>query len=96
MAWPAASASAQPTLLGSAESFAVLGRTTVQNTGASAVTGDVGVSLAGVVKELGLFDFPFIVSTFEQAEALASGPFGKAMIETLPEKEVFQLEPSYQ
>ncbi len=45
----AASASAQPTLLGSAESFAVLGRTTVQNTGASAVTGDVGVSLAGVV-----------------------------------------------
>src|SRR6186997_3702375 len=40
-------------------------------------------SLASVVKELGLFDFPFIVSTFEQAEALAQGPFGKAMLETL-------------
>ena len=30
-------------------------------------------SLASVVKDLGLFDFPFIVSTFEQAEALAQG-----------------------
>ena len=48
-------------------------------------------SLAGVVKELGLFDFPFIVSTFEQAEALANGPFGKAMIETLPEKDLIGL-----
>src|SRR6185369_11077527 len=36
-------------------------------------------SLASVVKELGLFDFPFIVSTFEQAESLALGPFGQAM-----------------
>ena len=30
-------------------------------------------SLASVVKDLGLFDFPFTVSTFEQAEALAPG-----------------------
>jgi TRAP-type transport system periplasmic protein len=43
-------------------------------------------SLASVVKDIGLFDFPFIVSTFEQAEALAQGPFGKAMLDTLPEK----------
>ena len=43
-------------------------------------------SLASVVKDLGLFDFPFIVSTFEQAEALAQGAFGKAMLELLPEK----------
>ena len=48
-------------------------------------------SLAGVVKDLGLFDFPFIVSTFEQAEALAQGPFGKAMLDTLPEKELIGL-----
>src|SRR6478752_4955757 len=48
-------------------------------------------SLASVVKDLGLFDFPFIVSTFEQAEALAQGPFGKAMLETLPEKELIGL-----
>jgi tripartite ATP-independent transporter DctP family solute receptor len=48
-------------------------------------------SLASVVKDLGLFDFPFIVSTFEQAEALAQGSFGKAMLETLPEKELIGL-----
>src|SRR5438552_8707237 len=48
-------------------------------------------SLASVVKDLGLFDFPFIVSTFEQAEALAQGPFGKAMLDTLPEKELIGL-----
>src|ERR1700759_1687 len=45
-------------------------------------------SLASVVKELGLFDFPFIVSTFDQAEALAMGPFGQAMIDALPEKDL--------
>src|SRR5690349_5582788 len=44
-------------------------------------------SLASVVKELGLFDFPFIVSTFDQAEALAAGPFSQAMIDALPEKD---------
>src|SRR3954468_22421654 len=48
-------------------------------------------SLAGVVKDLGLFDFPFAVSTFEQAEALAQGAFGKAMLELLPEKELIGL-----
>src|SRR4051794_25158337 len=45
-------------------------------------------SLASVVKELGLFDFPFIVSTFDQATALAEGAFGKAMIAALPEKDL--------
>jgi len=48
-------------------------------------------SLAGVVKELGLFDFPFIVATFDQATALAEGPFGKAMMDTLPEKDLIPL-----
>jgi tripartite ATP-independent transporter DctP family solute receptor len=48
-------------------------------------------SLASVIKELGLFDFPFIVGTFDQAEALANGPFGKAMLETLPEKDLIGL-----
>src|SRR6186713_2865604 len=43
-------------------------------------------SLASVVKELGLFDFPFIVSTTEQATALATGAFGKAMIDALPQR----------
>ena len=48
-------------------------------------------SLASVVKDLGLFDFPFTVSTFEQAEALAQGAFGKTMLELLPEKELIGL-----
>ena len=48
-------------------------------------------SLAGVVKELGLFDFPFIVGTFDQATALAEGPFGKAMMDALPEKDLIPL-----
>jgi TRAP-type C4-dicarboxylate transport system substrate-binding protein len=33
-------------------------------------------SLASVVKEFGLLDFPFIVSTTDQADALVAGPFG--------------------
>ena len=41
-------------------------------------------SLATVVPEFGLLDFPFIVGTTEQAQALARGAFGKAMIDGLP------------
>jgi len=48
-------------------------------------------SLASVVKDLGLFDFPFIVSTFDQATALAEGAFGKAMMDVLPEKDLVAL-----
>jgi len=43
-------------------------------------------SLATVVPEFGLLDFPFIVNTVEQADALGTGAFGKAMIDTLPSK----------
>ncbi|MFT4191952.1 MAG: TRAP transporter substrate-binding protein [Comamonas sp.] len=43
-------------------------------------------SLAGIVKEFGLIDFPFAVDSFEQADALLDGPFGKALIDRLPEK----------
>jgi tripartite ATP-independent transporter DctP family solute receptor len=43
-------------------------------------------SLATVVPEFGLLDFPFIVGTTEQADALAVGAFGKAMIDTLPQR----------
>jgi tripartite ATP-independent transporter DctP family solute receptor len=43
-------------------------------------------SLAGIVKEFGLVDFPFAVSTFEQADALLDGPLGQALISKLPEK----------
>jgi tripartite ATP-independent transporter DctP family solute receptor len=43
-------------------------------------------SLAGIVKEFGLVDFPFAVSTFDQADALLDGPLGQALIAKLPEK----------
>jgi tripartite ATP-independent transporter DctP family solute receptor len=43
-------------------------------------------SLAGIVKEFGLVDFPFAVTTFAQADALLDGPFGQALLAKLPEK----------
>lgn len=43
-------------------------------------------SLAGIVKEFGLIDFPFAVGTFAQADALLDGPLGQALIAKLPEK----------
>jgi tripartite ATP-independent transporter DctP family solute receptor len=43
-------------------------------------------SLAGIVKEFGLLDFPFTVSTFDQADALLDGPLGQALQAKLPEK----------
>jgi tripartite ATP-independent transporter DctP family solute receptor len=48
-------------------------------------------SLASVVKEFGLLDFPFIVSTADQADALVTGPFGQAMTDVLPEKDLIGL-----
>lgn len=48
-------------------------------------------SLAGVVKELGLLDFPFLASTPEQADALVAGPFGKMLLDMLPEKDMIGL-----
>ncbi len=43
-------------------------------------------SLAGIVKEFGLVDFPFVVSNFKQADALLDGPLGKQLTAKLPEK----------
>ena len=43
-------------------------------------------SLAGIVKEFGLIDFPFAVSNFAQADALLDGPLGQALLARLPEK----------
>jgi len=43
-------------------------------------------SLAGIVKEFGLVDFPFSVGSFAQADALLDGPLGQALIAKLPEK----------
>ncbi len=43
-------------------------------------------SLVGIVKDYGLIDFPFIVGTAAQADALLDGPAGKALLDKLPEK----------
>lgn len=43
-------------------------------------------SLAGIVKEYGLLDFPFAVSNSAQADALLDGPLGQALSAKLPEK----------
>ncbi len=43
-------------------------------------------SLAGIVKEFGLVDFPFAVANFAQADQLLDGPFGQALLARLPEK----------
>lgn len=48
-------------------------------------------SLAGIVKEFGLVDFPFAVTTFAQADALLDGPFGQALLARLPEKGLVSL-----
>jgi len=43
-------------------------------------------SLAGIVKEFGLIDFPFAVASYDEADALLDGPFGQTLIARLPEK----------
>jgi TRAP-type C4-dicarboxylate transport system substrate-binding protein len=48
-------------------------------------------SLVGIVKEFGLIDFPFIVSTPEQADALLDGSLGTALLTKLPDKDLIGL-----
>src|SRR4030095_3170317 len=45
-------------------------------------------SLTGVVKEFGLFDFPFLFSNAKQAEAMVDGPRGKMLSAKLADKGV--------
>jgi tripartite ATP-independent transporter DctP family solute receptor len=48
-------------------------------------------SLATVVKDFGLLDFPFIVGNTAQAESLILGQFGKDLLQLLPEKDLIGL-----
>ena len=48
-------------------------------------------SLVGIVKEFGLIDFPFLVGTAQQADALLDGPLGSALLSKLPEKDLVGL-----
>jgi tripartite ATP-independent transporter DctP family solute receptor len=54
--------------------------------GIQEMTAPATTSLAGIVKEFGLIDFPFSVSSFAQADALLDGPLGQALLAKLPEK----------
>jgi TRAP-type transport system periplasmic protein len=54
--------------------------------GVQEMTAPATTSLAGIVKEFGLVDFPFSVASFQQADALLDGPLGNALIARLPEK----------
>jgi TRAP-type C4-dicarboxylate transport system substrate-binding protein len=48
-------------------------------------------SLAGSVKEFGLFDLPFLISNAQQADAMVDGPLGKMLGGKLAEKGVVVL-----
>ena len=48
-------------------------------------------SLAGIVKEFGLFDFPFLFSNAQQADAMVDGPLGKMLSGKLADKGVVVL-----
>ena len=48
-------------------------------------------SLVGLVKELGVLDFPFAVGSYPQGFALVDGPLGDALTRKLPEKGLIAL-----
>src|SRR6478609_9965983 len=48
-------------------------------------------SLAGIVKEFGLFDFPFLFTNPRQADAVVDGPLGKMLSGRLADKGVVVL-----
>ena len=48
-------------------------------------------SLAGVVKEFGLLDFPFLFSNARQADAMVDGPLGKMLAARLADKGIVVL-----
>jgi hypothetical protein len=48
-------------------------------------------SLAGIVKEFGLLDFPFLFSNARQADAMVDGPMGKMLSSRLNERGIVVL-----
>src|SRR5262245_58922098 len=59
--------------------------------GTQEMTAPATTSLVGIGKDFGMIDFPFSVSTGQQADALLDGPFGKALLATLPSKDLIGL-----
>jgi TRAP-type transport system periplasmic protein len=47
--------------------------------------------LVGMVKEYGIFDFPFLFNTPEEADAILDGPVGQKLLEKLPEHDLVGL-----
>lgn len=43
-------------------------------------------TLVGIVKEFGVYDLPFIFANDQEADAVLDGPFGRKLIDKLPEK----------
>ena len=43
-------------------------------------------TLVGMVPEFGVLDFPFVISTYAQADGLLDGKLGQALFETLPNR----------
>lgn len=48
-------------------------------------------TLAGLVKEFGVFDFPFLFNTADEADRVLDGPFGQRIADKLPEKQLVSL-----
>jgi tripartite ATP-independent transporter DctP family solute receptor len=48
-------------------------------------------TLVGIVKEFGVFDFPFLFANEKQADAMLDGPIGKRLLDRLPEHELIGL-----
>ncbi len=48
-------------------------------------------TLAGLVKEFGVFDFPFLFNTADEADKVLDGPFGQRIADKLVEKQLVSL-----
>ncbi|HYC15358.1 MAG TPA: TRAP transporter substrate-binding protein [Stellaceae bacterium] len=59
--------------------------------GVQEMTAPAPTSLAGIVREFGILDFPFIVGNSREADALTDGPVGKLLLAKLPEKDLVGL-----
>ena len=48
-------------------------------------------SLTGVSKDFGVFDLPFLFNSAQEADAIVDGPFGRKLLDHLPEKSLVGL-----
>lgn len=47
--------------------------------------------LQGIVKEMAIYDLPFLFSTYQEADAVVDGPVGKKLLELMPPKNLIGL-----